>query len=108
MPELICHLFGDYVFQNQWMADHKTRSWRVAAVHALVYSLMFLVLCPSLPAWLVIFGTHLVIDRFRLAGYWCRWYGIGRGVPDWLQVWLVIIVDNAWHLLINHLALRYL
>ena len=30
----------------------------------------------------VMAGTHLVIDRFRLAGYWCRFWGVGcEGSP---------------------------
>lgn len=49
MPELLSHLFGDYVFQNQWMANEKTKRSFPALVHALVYTLMFLPLTQSLP-----------------------------------------------------------
>lgn len=127
MPELISHLLGDYVFQNHWMATNKVRAWFPAIVHAAVYSLIFLLwLQPSWQAMAVIFGTHAIIDRYRLAGYWVRFYGIGcescfqrynremmgwpptKPAPPFLAVWLLIIVDNTFHLVINHAALRLL
>lgn len=67
--QLLVHAVGDYILQSDWMANGKTKRWLPAFVHALVYSCGFLVFCPSLRAWLVIFGTHLLIDRFRLARY---------------------------------------
>lgn len=135
MAELLCHLFGDYVIQNHWMAMNKTKSSFAAAVHALTYSLPFLFLTTDPAALAVICGTHFVIDRYRLAGYWCRVWGTGctgwlwsliayrqsgfaslglwdeyrettwEEAPDYLRVWLLIIVDNTFHLTINHLAL---
>lgn len=66
MLQLILHLIGDYVTQSDWMAQNKTKSTWAAFCHATVYSLPFAFIA-SLHAWLVIWGTHLVIDRFRLA-----------------------------------------
>lgn len=108
MELLLCHLVGDYVLQNQWMADNKTKSWFPAIVHALVYMIPFLFVTQSPIALLVIFGTHAVIDRYRLAKYWCQFYRIGRGAPDWLAVWLLILVDNTFHLIINYTCVTYL
>jgi hypothetical protein len=110
MEQLIAHLFGDYVFQNQWMADNKTSNSGVAAIHAFIYSLMFLPLVNSSWAYIVIALTHFFIDRFRLAQYWVNLYGIGTGpnVPPFLSIWLLIIVDNTFHLTINYLSIRYL
>lgn len=68
MTQLILHLIGDYVTQSDWMAQNKTKSTWAAFCHATVYSLPFLAIS-SLNAWLVIWGTHLLIDRFRLARY---------------------------------------
>ena len=68
MEQLILHLFGDYVTQSDWMALNKTKSTWAAFCHATVYSLPFL-LIGSLSAWLVIWSTHLLIDRFRLARF---------------------------------------
>jgi hypothetical protein len=162
MVELIAHLVGDYALQNQYMADRKTSSWGWASLHVALYMLPFLALTRSWPALAVMAGTHLIIDRFRLARYWVRFWGVGqagrlpswfRGLhrrhytsladlidheaaverfgadlltrdaleaefeeafppvetpPDFLAVWLLIVVDNTFHLLINHLALAYL
>lgn len=94
MGELLCHLVGDYCLQNHWMAMNKTKSTPVALVHATAYSLPFLVLI--LWSWtpygavrpyrlwplLIIWGTHFLIDRLRLASYWVRFYG--NGEPGWL------------------------
>lgn len=110
MLQLIAHLLGDYVFQNQWMADNKTKAWGAACVHVAIYSLIVaLLLKPGVIAMVIIGGTHLLIDRFRLARYWCEFYGVGTAphVPPFLSVWLLIIVDNTMHLAINYAAIRF-
>lgn len=38
----------------------------------------------------------------------CRATGYPPDTPAWLAVWLLIIVDNIMHVVINGLALRYL
>jgi hypothetical protein len=146
MVQLLSHLFGDYILQSDWMAQNKTkRSWP-AFVHALLYSLCFVPLCWDsnqwlgyrghhlLPfSWMVIFGTHFLIDRFRLARYvvWTKNFmgpwtvkdwaittpnaslsecptGYPPATPIWLSVWLLIVADNTLHLSINYLALGHL
>ena len=137
MPQLLAHLIGDYVLQNHWMGQNKTKAWLPAIVHVAFYSLPFLLLADNWRQMAVISGTHLLIDRFRLARYWNEWWGIGNpGIlwtawdvdafpweynwglvrervdegraPDWLAVWLLIIVDNTMHLTINWASLTYL
>ena len=128
MPvQLLCHLFGDYVLQSSWMANNKTKRWLPAIVHACVYFLPFLLIIhPSLLATVVMVGTHVVIDRFRLARYvayaghflappreWKPWVdcsgtGYHKDTPPFLAGWLTIIVDNTMHLTINALSLAYL
>jgi Protein of unknown function (DUF3307) len=126
VTQLLLHLWGDYILQSDWMAQNKTRSWFPAFVHALLYSVIFTLLRPSLTAWLVIFSTHLVIDRYRLARFVVmakNWFlspliariedyntptGYPESSPAWLAVWLTIIADNVLHLTINSLALQYL
>ena len=133
MSLFLAHLVGDYVLQSHVMATRKTSSWAWALIHACFYGLPFLLLVEHAWQWAVIVGTHALIDRYRLAVYWCRWYGVGfpgvwdrlvrwanrcchdprcatAGVdlvppfeapPPFLGVWLIIIVDNTMHLLIN-------
>ncbi|MBP9757931.1 MAG: DUF3307 domain-containing protein [Candidatus Pacebacteria bacterium] len=127
MLQLIAHLIGDYMLQSGWMANNKTKRHVPALVHALVYFLPFYVIFrPSLAAAVVMIGTHFVIDRYRLARYvafskefiappsnWPKWRdcsetGFHKDTPAFLAVWLMIIIDNAMHLVINALALAYL
>ena len=125
--QYLCHRVGDYMLQSSWMANNKTNRWMPAIVHALVYFLPFLVVFhPSFAAALVMIGTHAVIDRYRLARYvsyanqflsppsaWKPWAdccatGYHKDTPPYIAFWLMIIVDNTMHLIINALALAYL
>ena len=124
MIQLIFHLIGDYVTQSDWMAQNKTKSTFAAFCHATVYSLPFLLIA-SMNAWLVIWSTHLLIDRFRLARFvvyaknflsppasWQKWQncsaiGYHKDSPPWLAVWLMIAADNTIHLVINERALKW-
>lgn len=71
MGHIILHLIGDYVLQSDWMASEKTKRNVPALVHAVTYSLPFLLLTTSWKAILFIAVTHFVIDRWRLARYVC-------------------------------------
>jgi hypothetical protein len=123
MTQLLLHLWGDYILQSDWMAQNKTKAWLPATIHAGIYSAGFMLLTRSSLAWGVIFGTHLLIDRFRLARFVVmakNWLGsphtqsfntptgYPETAPPWLAFWLLIIADNILHLTINYLALRYL
>ncbi|MCF1193601.1 hypothetical protein LRR18_18600, partial [Mangrovimonas sp. AS39] len=89
------------------------KRWLPAVIHGLTYTIPFLFLTLSPLALLVIAGTHMVIDRYRLARYvvWAKnhvfasgdiygewayqWKVNATGYPDdtppWLAVWLLII-----------------
>lgn len=127
LTQLLCHLFGDYILQSSWMANNKVKRWMPAIIHGTVYFTPFLVILqPSLQATVVMIGTHAIIDRFRLAKYvafasqhlappseWRSWSecsatGYHQNVPVWLATWLMIIIDNTMHLIINAVALSYL
>lgn len=127
MDQAVVHAIGDYLTQSDWMASGKTKSHFTAFCHALIYSLGFLVFRPSLAAWLVIFATHFLIDRYRLARYvvWAKnffappgtnppWseckdsFGYPKDRPIWLAMWLMVIADNIIHVCINGAALRWL
>lgn len=124
MEQLLLHLFGDYITQTDWMAKNKTSQTKAAVLHAVVYSVPFLLLGPSMLALAVIFATHALIDRYRLARFvvfaknwttqpslqWadCSATGYHKDTPPWLAVWMLIIADNAMHLMINYAALRWL
>ncbi|NBU11449.1 MAG: DUF3307 domain-containing protein [Proteobacteria bacterium] len=132
MHELLLHLLGDYVLQTEQMALRKLHNWGWAVIHALVYSVPFLLYLNIVNgswtrgwlAWAVIASTHAIIDRLAVATTICRlknllWFGSGApekeqhtgyGIetPPFIRFWLVVIVDNTLHLIINHVALNYL
>lgn len=117
---ILAHFVGDYILQSGWMANEKTRRWWPAIAHGITYTLPFLFVTQSPWALLVIGGTHIVIDRYRLAKYvtfakefiaprrtWPSWEdakdnaGFPSSVPPWLSFWLMFIADNTIHMLIN-------
>lgn len=124
--QLVLHLIGDYLTQSDWMANEKTQRLWPAICHATVYSLPFMLVTLSPLALFVIWATHVVIDRYRLAiyvcyaknflapkGHWPVWAncyqtGYDAGKPAFLSIWLMIIADNVMHIVINGLAVRYL
>jgi hypothetical protein len=122
--QLLAHAVGDYVLQTDWMATSKTTRSLATLVHSVTYTLLFLFLTTNLVTLLVIGGTHFVIDRYRLARYlvwvrnvpfpgskpWaeCRDTGFTNGLPPYLSTWLLIIVDNIIHVVINGAAIRYI
>lgn len=112
MNELLAHLVGDYVLQSHWMAVNKVKSWFAASIHGTCYTFPFLLITQDVFALAVICGTHIVIDRLSVAKYISQlknFHFSGNGYPEetpiWLSTWLVIILDNTIHLLINHFAL---
>lgn len=122
--QVLAHVVGDYFLQSDWMALNKKDRVFPCLIHVLTYGLPFLFLTASAGAWAVIVGTHFAIDHWGLARYpiwlknkalggsrpWkeCSATGFDPDRPVWLSVWLMIIVDNLFHLLINAAAIRWL
>ena len=120
---VLAHLAGDYLLQSHWMATCKTQRWWPAIAHGITYTLPYLLVTQSVAALAVICGTHIVIDRYRLARHvvWLKNQaaprsmrpahtatGYAEDVPPWLAVWLLIIADNTLHLIINAAAVVWL
>src|SRR5688500_17592905 len=116
--QLVAHIVGDYVLQSDWMATQKSKRSLPAVLHALAYGLPFVSLTRSPLALLVICASHFVIDRWRLARYvcfmanflsppphapWsdCSQTGHEPGRPEWVSHWVLTVVDNTLHVLIN-------
>jgi hypothetical protein len=111
---LILHFIGDYIFQNSWLANNKTKKNLPAIIHALIYSLPFLFIVGFSWAIFFIFLTHFFIDRYRLAVYWIKlvnwnWYsdnfGYSKETPTFLSMWLLFIIDNIFHIAINSISI---
>lgn len=124
MEQLLAHLVGDYILQNDWMATEKHKRLSVALLHGAVYSLPFLLITQSAWAIAVIAGTHGIIDYFAL-GNRVMWLGNitspkrfrlsyadfqkkTNNMPPANFFVLRIITDNSLHIIINYYAIRYL
>ena len=101
---LVGHLVGDYLFQTRWMAERKTAFFSALAAHSAVYACA--VWLASLPAGglnfaglLLVFLSHVVIDRRDFVLWWCR-----RITRSDSSAWLVIMADQALHCVILALA----
>ena len=120
---ILAHLVGDYLLQTHWMATEKTSRWWPAIAHGITYTIPYMFVTQSPLALLVISGTHIVIDRYRLARHlvWLKNQfapkkhrpghtatGYTDETPAWLSVWLMIVSDNTIHLLINTGAVIWL
>jgi hypothetical protein len=104
--QLFAHAIGDYLLQNDWMAQAKTRWLIPALAHAFVYSAPFVFLCGAeMPAFAVIFATHAIIDRWSLGR---KLKPMPATAPESLRIWLPIICDNLLHIGINAAALKWL
>lgn len=115
--QLVAHAVGDYILQSDWMADNKTKQHFAAAVHAITYTLPFLLITQSPAALATICGSHFVVDRWRLARFvvWLKngpWLpltatGYQDSKPPFLAIWLLIIADNIVHVVCNALAIHF-
>lgn len=117
MLQILLHLIGDYLLQNDWMAAHKARfnlqGWLACSVHCILYTIPFCFFF-TIETCAIILVSHFLIDKFQLALYWIRFinwrkhstnYGFSTKKPEWVALWLFIITDNSFHLIINYAAI---
>ncbi len=113
MIQLLLHLFGDFVVQNDNVAlRKKERSWTgflYCLFHCVTYALPFL-LITTWEACILIGVGHFLIDRWNIVGYYirkknfvenCDNFGHIPERPFAITVWLYIIEDNTFHLIWN-------
>ena len=127
---LFGHLFGDYLFQNDWMALNKKDEWWPCIIHCCMYTLWILIfLIPLIYDFDIvkaliltggIFLSHVILDRTHLIDRWFRftrgrsWKRLGtfyakkeKELEDIARVVFTAIVqtvaDNTIHLLLMFL-----
>jgi len=117
MEQLLLHLFGDYIIQNDWMALNKKKDglkgWLSCAIHCLTYSLPFLLIANPIQVFMV-FITHFILDRTNIVVSILKFrnkgslenFGFKPERPIYLTLWLLIIFDNTIHLICNFLILK--
>ena len=113
---LLGHLVGDYLLQNEWMAQNKAKKtwigWLAATIHCIIYTFaVCLIMWEWKPIWIVaIFFSHFFIDKFAF-GYWYLKHIKGLDTYSYKMVGLselragfnaviYTVTDNTMHLLL--------
>lgn len=66
MPQLLCHILGDYILQSDYFAMNKAKKTLPCLLHVITYTAAFLFITTSWKALLVIGGVHFLLDRFPI------------------------------------------
>lgn len=63
---IMCHLIGDYVLQNDFIAKTKGENWYHLFVHCVLYCVPFMIVdIFSLTGIILLFITHIIIDPLK-------------------------------------------
>jgi hypothetical protein len=107
---IIGHLVGDYLLQNDWMANNKKKSSWPCAIHCVLWTVAVLFFsgwgAEYATGWKgVIIGqallwSHFVQDRTQIIGWWMRlkWKDQTKFAEAPMAPWSLIVVDNVWHI----------
>lgn len=119
MLQLIFHLIGDYLIQNDWMALNKKKlTWigeLACQIHCITYALPFLFIASPFQVFLI-YLSHYLIDRTNIVAWFLairngvfhtKNFGFSMERPALISVWLFIITDNVFHIIGNYLILKY-
>ena len=114
MEQLLLHLFGDFILQNDYLAlrkkNYDLNGWICCFIHCLSYSLPFL-LITNWKAVIGIFLTHFFLDKTDLVAYFLMLrngakdisnFGFAPERPFAITIWLLIFTDNTFHLIFNY------
>ena len=99
MNWFIGHLVGDYLIQDDWMAQNKKRSTLACSVHVALYTLSVWVFT-FWPWWAVaiVFATHFIQDRTNIIVWSMKHKNQSAFASPPMAPWSIIVVDNVWHL----------
>lgn len=62
---VLCHLVGDYVLQNDFIAQTKGKNWYHLFVHCALYTLPFCIVLGIDYRALIVFLMHLIVDPLK-------------------------------------------
>lgn len=69
---ILGHCFGDFVFQNNWMALNKERKFLPVFFHCLIYTVCVCGFCMIVNPviWALVFLSHFVLDGTKAIDVW--------------------------------------
>ncbi|MHB8126729.1 MAG: DUF3307 domain-containing protein [Desulfitobacteriaceae bacterium] len=100
---LVAHLIGDFLFQTNWMAKNKTNKYFPLFVHTGLYTIIVAFIAwlsfGGLPLWgiLTIFIVHTILDKRIFVEWWIQTIMMTKENDS---VWLKIVVDQIFHILV--------
>lgn len=104
MNWLMAHLVGDYLWQNDWMAQNKKKATLPCLVHCALYTSAIAMFTFrdgwGLAAWAAVFAMHFVQDRTKIVNWLMQMVGQREFAKPPLAPWSIIVVDNTLHLLV--------
>jgi hypothetical protein len=99
---IVGHMVGDYLLQNDWMAQGKKRSNFVCAIHASIWTAAVATFAHwwAWPIVAILFTSHFAQDRGAFVVWWMKLIGQKNFMQPPLGPWSIIICDNTWHLVV--------
>jgi hypothetical protein len=106
---IVGHLVGDYILQNDFLANGKKKSTLICALHCLLWTLAVVAFAGWWVWWIpiVLFITHFAQDRTTFVRWWMGKVG-QNGFATHLAPWSIIAVDNVMHIVVLAVIARVL
>ena len=99
MHWIYAHLIGDYLIQNDWMANGKKKSSWICAVHIATYLLPFAFTGLSWWQIALIGAQHFAQDRTGFVVWLMKAKRSTAFIQPPCGPWSVIVTDNILHIL---------
>lgn len=99
MNWIFAHLIGDYIIQNDWMANRKKESSTICLIHVLTYMIPFLFCGLSSWQFYLIAVQHFAQDRTHFIRRFFDATGKRSFARSPMAPWSLIVVDNIFHIL---------
>jgi len=132
MEQLLLHLVGDYIIQNDNVGIRKKEKSLTGLFYCIFHSITYALIFLLITTWegVVLIGiSHFLIDRWNIVAYFTAFknnvykkihknnkikkrldlsnFGYIKERPFSITIWLYIIHDNIFHLLFNYIIIWY-
>lgn len=105
---IIGHLVGDYLLQNDWMAQNKKKDSLVCLGHCLIWAYCVVlfgdlycdgwIVWPGIVVFPILVATHFIQNRTMIVPRLMGVIGQQQFRDGPCAPWSLIVVDNVWHI----------
>lgn len=99
MHYIYAHLIGDYLLQNDWMANGKKKNSWICTAHIGAYMFPFLFCEITWCQMGLIAIQHFTQDRTNIVLWFMKIKGSSKFAEPPMAPWSIIITDNILHIL---------